>query len=445
MERTPNTFLVIVIMVIVLLAMMWWARRGKPKASRVSNPIPLWRRWRPADPSRCDCCRAEVGQMSPPSPISAVEAWSTRRSKRGRKKLIDSSGHYCPNPECRYYLNRDAASHALVSNGHHGVQAIRQWVCQACGSYVSERHDTAMSHLKTPLADVANALDLLNRGNSQADTAEHRGHDPRSVRLWLKRAAAQAMRVHDADFQNLNLGHLQLDELFSHIKGDASRHCIWIALDAVTKIIPVWHIGGRRLQDAQVVVHQLKRRLASDCIPIFTSDQLRAYFTTLTSHFGEFRQVFAHRTPIWHVSPKLLFAMVVKIRSGKRFKYAFTLPIFGTRGQIRDALQALGLSGRINTAYVERVNLSLRQLIAALHRKPFDKLRALPWSRTTLDHRFTWFCVVYHFVRPHMGLAGFSINGRAFKACSPAIAAGLTDHLWSIADLLTWRPSPVLT
>jgi len=139
--------------------------------------------------------------------------------------------------QCCYHENQDPAVHAIASNGHHGTQAIRQWVCQACGTYISERHDTAMAHLKIPLEDVAKALDLLNCGNSQADTADHRKNDPRSVRLWLARAAAQATWVHDAYFQNLHLGHLQLDERFSHLKGDTSRHCIWTALDATTKVI----------------------------------------------------------------------------------------------------------------------------------------------------------------------------------------------------------------
>ena len=47
-----------------------------------------------------------------------------------------------------------------------------------------------------------------------------------------------------------------------------------------------------------------------------------------------------------------LYAQLIKIRSGRRLKFAITLPIFGTRGQIRDALRALGLSGRIQTGYV---------------------------------------------------------------------------------------------
>ena len=67
--------------------------------------------------------------------------------------------------------------------------------------------------LKKPLEDVSWTLEMLNRGTSQADTAAHHRHDPRTLRSWLKRAAAQAMRVHDAYFQNLKLGNLGSPEL----------------------------------------------------------------------------------------------------------------------------------------------------------------------------------------------------------------------------------------
>lgn len=141
---------------------------------------------------------------------------------------------------------------------------------------------------------------------------------------------------------------------------------------------------------------------------------------------------------------------IIKIRSGRRLKFAITLPIFGTRGQIRDALQALGLSGRIQTAFVERANLTLRQLISALHRRTLRHLRqgrlwSLPWSTTTFDYRLTWFFAFYHFCRPHQTLAGSEINGITFRKCTPAIAAGLTDHIWSLDEILLWRPKLVST
>jgi len=219
------------------------------------------------------------------------------------------------------------------------------------------------------------------------------------------------------------------------------RHFIWTTIDAATKIIPVWHVGGRKLQDAQIVVHQLKSRLVTGHIPIFTSDHLRHYFSALTSHFGEYRREPGRRNWVWRVSAKLLYAMLIKVRTGKWLRYTITLPIFGTRGQICDALLALGLSGRIQTSYVERGNLTLRNLIAALHRRTW----ALPWSTTTLSYRLVWLLCCYHFCRPHMALANTAINGQIYKRCTPAIKAGLTDRLWSTQDVLFWRPSPVST
>ena len=352
MERTIYELLIIGLIAMLVISLVlvdrFWPRK-KRKGTVVSHPIPLWRRWRPSDPTQCDCCRVEAQSSESTLVALPMPAWSSQRSKRGRKKTINSMGHFCPNPECRYHQNPDPQKHALVSNGRHGRQRIRQWreACQACGTYVSERHDTAMSNLKKHPADVARTLEMLNRGSSQADVAEHHKHTPRTVRRWLKRVAVQSLRIHDRFFRNLTLGNVQLDELVGNIKGAASRHFIWTAIDAVTKIIPVWHVGGRKLQDAQIVVHQLKSRLVTGHIPIFTSDHLRHYFSALCSHFGEYRREPGRRTLVWRVS-----AMLIKVRSGKRLRYTITLPIFGTRGQIRDALLALGLSGRIQTSYV---------------------------------------------------------------------------------------------
>ena len=185
----------------------------------------------------------------------------------------------------------------------------------------------------------------------------------------------------------------------------------------------------------------LESRLVIGHIPIFTSDHLRHYFSALCSHFGNYRREPGRRNLVWGVSAKLLYAMLIKVRSGNRLRYTITLPIFGTRGQIRDVLLVLGLSGKIQTSYVERGNLTFRNLIAAFHRRPW----ALPWSTTTLSYRLAWLLYCYHFCRPQMSLANNALNGQIYKCCTPAIKAGLTDRIWSTQDVLFWRPSPVAT
>lgn len=64
------------------------------------------------------------------------------------------------------------------------------------------------------------------------------------VRRWLKRVAVQSLRMHDHFFRNLTLANVQLNELVGNIKGATRRHFIWTAIDAATKIIPVWHVGA---------------------------------------------------------------------------------------------------------------------------------------------------------------------------------------------------------
>jgi hypothetical protein len=333
MERSSYELLIIVLMAVLIIGIVfsdWFAPRKKRNSSTVSHPIPLWRRWRPSDPSRCDCCRAEAQAPEPTSVALPIEAWSAQRSKRGRKKSVDSMGHFCPNPDCKYHENRDPKTHALVSNGRHGRQGIRQWVCQACGTYVSERHDTVMSNLKKHPDDVARTLEMLNRGASQADVAAHHKHTPRTVRTWLKKVAVQSLRIHDRYFRNLELGNVQLDELVGFIKAASTRHFIWTAMDAASKIIPVWHpsamlrtsVGGRKLQDAQIVIHQLKSRLATGHIPIFTSDHLRHYFSALCSHFGDFRRELGHRNLVWRVSARLLYAILSVVEGSSKFALA---------------------------------------------------------------------------------------------------------------------------
>jgi hypothetical protein len=79
---------------------------------------------------------------------------------------------------------------------------------------------------------------------------------------------------------------LQLDELYTRVRGSASARWLWLASDPVSKAIPSLHVGGRTKQDALALVHDLKSRLQPQHIPAFLTDGLRTYFYALTAHFG---------------------------------------------------------------------------------------------------------------------------------------------------------------
>src|SRR5262249_21398755 len=151
--------------------------------------------------------------------------------------------------------------------------------------------------------------------------------------------------------------------------GRACAVWLWVALDPLSKVIPVLHLGARSQDAAHTLVHDLYGRLAPDCLPIFTSDGLNLYFYALTAHFGQWVQGVGQRAREWQVAAGLLYGQVKKRYRRRRLVGVTYIMRCGTRVGLRTGLQALGLSGKLNTAFVERVNLTARQSVAALLRR----------------------------------------------------------------------------
>ncbi len=126
------------------------------------------------------------------------------------------------------------------------------------------------------------------------------------------------------------------------------------------------HIGARTQAAAHCVVHDLCARLAPDCLPIFTSDGLNLYFYALTAHFGTWVRGVGQRARQWQVVSDLIYGQVKKTYRRRKVVQVTHVMRCGRTENLRASLKALGLSGRLNTAFVERVNLTLRQGIAAL-------------------------------------------------------------------------------
>ncbi len=122
----------------------------------------------------------------------------------------------------------------------------------------------------------------------------------------------------------------------------------------------------------------------------------------------------------------------------------------GRAQDLRTGLRKLGLSGRLNTAFVERVNLTIRQGVAALARRTWATVLAAPALLAHLE----WWRGYYNFVRPHASLRvalaqpierGGRCKPRRYRQRTPAMAAGLTSRRWTVRDLLLLPllPAPV--
>jgi IS1 family transposase len=216
---------------------------------------------------------------------------------------------------------------------------------------------------------------------------------------------------------------------------------LWLAVDPISKIIPALHLGARTQPAAHAVVHDLRQRLAPGCLPVFTSDGLNQYFYALTAHFGQWVNGVGRRACQWQVAAGLIYGQVKKTYRRRRLVRVTHVMRYGTCEALKAALMGLGLSGRLNTAFVERVNLTLRQSVAALIRRTWSTAQ----EGAQLLLHLEWWRAYYHFVRPHRSLritlgqplwrGGKRIPQR-YRQRTPAMAAGLTSRRWTAREVL---------
>jgi IS1 family transposase len=211
--------------------------------------------------------------------------------------------------------------------------------------------------------------------------------------------------------------HIQLDELVNKVRYLGRRVWIWTAQDALSKAWLAWHVVKRTQADAHRLLHRVKAVLAADCVPGFTSDGLQQYFYALTAHFGRWVEEVGKRKPMWQVLPSLLYGQFRKLKVGRKLRHVYTQMLCGAREELEAALQGVGLTGKIQTAFIERLNLTIRQLVAALSRRGW----ALAHNREGLR----WLAGYYNFCRTHHSLRVPMGEGR-FRGRTPMMALGVT-------------------
>ena len=155
---------------------------------------------------------------------------------------------------------------------------------------------------------------------------------------------------------------MQLDELRTRLCCARKILWLWLAIDPCTKILPVLQLGPRTQHMAHLLIHSLHESLAPGCLPLFRSDGLNLYFSALTAHFGQWLHVVCRGRKVrqWQVAAGLIYGQVKKSYRRRRLVRVTHVMRLGTEPALKLALQGLGLSGRLNTAFIERVNLTIR-------------------------------------------------------------------------------------
>jgi transposase-like protein len=297
--------------------------------------------------------------------------------------------------------------------------------CQSCGRTFSYRRGTMFYGLHTEETAVSQVVTLLAYGCPCQAIVAAFGLDERTVMAWQHRAGVHAQAVHETHIQPLDLQQVQADEMRIKLQG---RVVLWVAM-AIMVSTRLW-LGAvvSEHRDGQLIgnLAALVRRWAQKVAVYITFDGFSAYRDAFERAFSDRGLGLWGRTVncVW---PCLTLAQVVKHKVNGSFQIARYV-LRGSCTMLVRLRTLTQLDGTINTAFIERLNGTFRAYLAPLVRRTHGLART---QHTVTDAVFLLGCV-YNFCRVHSTL----------KYTTPAMAAHLTDHVWSVADLLWYRPKP---
>src|SRR6266567_1626277 len=413
---------------LVLVALVWlcvmlqWAWPSDRPAGdqRPSQPLPPRKRSSDSKPfpgltrkPPCTVCEQAHEHVSQPPGCPPPHIVPTR----GRPRQVATSFHFCPNATCDY---RGWVGLGNISaNGHPSGGPWRQLYCTSCGGYFQETHGTPLHGTRVAPERLVWAVGALAEGLGIRAVARVFEVDPNTVLAWLVEVADHAVAFSQYFLHDVRVTQVQLDELFALLSAvkagevsDAeaiqrlsrSPHWVWAAIDPITKLLLAIAVGDRTLAMAQRVVHQVVQVLAPGCIPLFLTDGFKEYTTALLTHYGQWVQPARQRAqgpapkPRWMPLPGLLYAQVVKTVRRRRLVRVRHRVVFGTLEAVQQVLAPLGC--QINTAFIERLNLSMRQHVAAVGRR----VTTLCKHEAGLRQQLALYHVYHNFCLPHASL-----------------------------------------
>jgi IS1 family transposase len=460
---------------LVLIALVWlclmlhwtWPSDPAPCPLTPEPTPPVPKRHRERKPfaglttkPHCDAC-AHANDLRPEAPCPPPPRLV---ATRGRRRQVDTSMHFCPNPDCAY--RGWVGWGNLRANGHPSGGPWRQLLCSVCRRYFLETLGTLFHGKHTSVELIVHVIGCLAEGLGSRGTARVFEVDPNTVLQWLVEAAEQLRAFSQHFLHDVRVQQVQLDELFALLSAvkdgkvseaeaierlERSPQWVWVAMDPESKVLLAIDVGDRTLAMAQHVVHQVAQVLAPDCAPLFLTDGFRDYMTALLTHYGYWVQPRRRQAkgslpkPRWMPLPGLLYAQVVKTVRRRRLVRVSHRVVFGTLEAVEQVLAACGW--HINTAFVERLNLNLRQHVAAIGRR----VTTLCKHEAGIRQQLALYQVYYNFCLPHTSLrqpllqpvlTNGTGSAKQWRPCTPAMAAGLTDRVWTLREVLLFRVPP---
>jgi transposase-like protein len=355
-----------------------------------------------------------------------------------RRCRINPREQFCHNPRCWAY-GRRGEGHIVIHS-----RRERRYQCKRCRKTFSATAGTALYRAHQPQDVVIRVVTLLAHGCPVQAIVAAFGWDERTVARYQAAAGAQCRRVHEHLVQagGVELGQVQADELRVRIVGGV----LWVAT-ALTVASRLWLGGAVSVQRDRPLIRKLLQRVRR-CGPVqavlLCVDGLSGYATQARAVFREPQRTGRAGRPRLVLPDGVCIAQAVKQYARRRVVGVVRRVVQGAAERVQARLAATQRRHEavINTAYAERLNATFRARLAPLVRRT----RAAARQAATIEAGMWLVGGGYNFCWPHRSLrqrrGTAAPPGGKWVARTPAQAAGLTDHRWSLHELLAFPVPP---
>lgn len=343
---------------------------------------------------------------------------------------------FCPNLAC--------SARGQKGQGNIRVHSVTEhrYRCLTCNKTFSETRGTAGYGIKKRQSEFVQVITLLGHGCPVQAIVAAFGLDERTVAAWQQRAGDHCHAVHNhlVGQRQLDLGQVQADE----IKVKTQAGVVWMAL-AIMVSTRLW-LGGavspaRDKQLLATLVAQVVK--VALCRPlVWAVDGWVAYIGVIQRAFRAPLRTGQRGAPRKIAWPHIGLVQVIKRRTAGQLQIERRIEQ-GDPALVQVVIAtSQGGTGGINTAFIERLNATFRQSLACLARRSRALARTLP----TLEQGMFLVGCLYNFCTAHDSLRLPLYVGRSGRQRwvhrTPALATGLTDHIWSVEELLTFQVPP---
>lgn len=291
--------------------------------------------------------------------------------------------------------------------------------------------------LRKPTELIVIVVTLLAYGCPTQAIVHAFGLDERTVASWRDRAGKQCQQVHQAVVEQGQVATTQVQADEIRAKGRKLIAWMGLAIDTSSRLWIAGVVSARRDRHlADRLLQQVRRCGQARHALLVCTDGWAPYPKSILRAFREKVKKTAGRgRACLEVWPELCIATVIKRSEKKRVVEVTRRLVVGTREQAERLLQLTAGCKQFNTSLIERFNGTMRERLAVLARKcrhAAHRLDALEAGMYLIGCTYN-FCFAHH---------ELSHAKRFGSACTPAMAAGLTDHLWTIEEVLTYKVAP---